>query len=207
MFILPCSLSSFPSFILLPWFLHYYCPTLTLTRTESLWIQMYLGNEIWAGWNYKFSGEVVPVDESVILGTFLLNSLLPCSVLHHNFVVSVPFSRLSLINSLANCTVSNHRYWLDFVTIMSLAARKGRLGCVKFFAKKSIQYIPGIGWGMYQSLFPLNRFCFSFSDWQVLPQFPFLVERLAEGHYKDQLSVSAPQGPFAFFSYSKICPL
>lgn len=39
----------------------------------------------------------------------------------------------------------NHQMFIDWWMVMTLAARKGSLGCCKFFAKKSIQFIPGVG--------------------------------------------------------------
>jgi len=45
--------------------------------------------------------------------------------------------------------IVNHRWLLDWVTILSLASRKGRLGCCKFFAKNSVKWIPGLGWGIW----------------------------------------------------------
>lgn len=56
--------------------------------------------------------------------------------------------------------VSNHRFWLDWLIIMCLAARKGRLGAVKMFAKQVISLVPGIGWGMW-----LSDMVFLTRDW------------------------------------------
>jgi 1-acyl-sn-glycerol-3-phosphate acyltransferase len=45
--------------------------------------------------------------------------------------------------------ICNHRSVIDWLLLFSLARRKGRLGCAKFFVKKSLKWVPGVGWGMY----------------------------------------------------------
>jgi len=45
--------------------------------------------------------------------------------------------------------VMNHLTFLDWAFLFSVAGRRGRLGVLKFFAKKSITWIPGFGWGLY----------------------------------------------------------
>ena len=47
--------------------------------------------------------------------------------------------------------ISNHRNYLDWLVIFSLAERRGRVGACKFFVKEVIRYIPGFGWGLYLS--------------------------------------------------------
>lgn len=44
--------------------------------------------------------------------------------------------------------IANHNCYLDWLLLFSLAKRKGRLGCCKFFAKDAVKYIPGMGWGL-----------------------------------------------------------
>jgi len=56
--------------------------------------------------------------------------------------------------------VTNHRFWLDWATVFQLAARSSRLGCCKLFAKKSISYVPFIGWGLQ-----LSDYIFLSRDW------------------------------------------
>jgi len=56
--------------------------------------------------------------------------------------------------------ISNHKTWLDWLTLMSFAARKNRLGAFKMFAKQSIALVPGIGWGMW-----LMNMVFLSRDW------------------------------------------
>lgn len=46
-------------------------------------------------------------------------------------------------------TVMNHLTFLDWAFLFTVAGRRGRLGVLKFFAKKSITFIPGFGWGLY----------------------------------------------------------
>jgi 1-acyl-sn-glycerol-3-phosphate acyltransferase len=50
--------------------------------------------------------------------------------------------------------IANHRWGLDWLMIFSLAARKGMLGVCKFFAKDSVKWVPGIGWGIWLLDFP-----------------------------------------------------
>jgi len=45
--------------------------------------------------------------------------------------------------------IANHRWIVDWSMIFCVAARKGRLGCIKFFVKDAIKYYPGFGWGIY----------------------------------------------------------
>jgi len=50
--------------------------------------------------------------------------------------------------------ISNHRWGLDWLMIFTISARKGRLGVCKFFAKDSVKWVPGIGWGIWLLDFP-----------------------------------------------------
>lgn len=45
--------------------------------------------------------------------------------------------------------IANHQYAFDWLMLFSLASRKGRLGCCKFFAKDVVKYVPGVGWGLF----------------------------------------------------------
>ena len=45
--------------------------------------------------------------------------------------------------------ISNHLTLFDWAFLFPIAGRRGRLGTMKFFAKKSITYVPGFGWGIY----------------------------------------------------------
>lgn len=45
--------------------------------------------------------------------------------------------------------ISNHRWAVDFIVYWMLAARKGRLGCLKLMAKDWLKFFPGFGWGGY----------------------------------------------------------
>jgi len=44
--------------------------------------------------------------------------------------------------------ISNHRELSDWLMMLSLGMRQGRLGVVKFFVKDIVKYVPGIGWGL-----------------------------------------------------------
>lgn len=44
---------------------------------------------------------------------------------------------------------SNHITFMDWAFLFTIAGRRGRLGVLKFFAKKSILWIPAFGWGMW----------------------------------------------------------
>jgi 1-acyl-sn-glycerol-3-phosphate acyltransferase len=44
--------------------------------------------------------------------------------------------------------VANHQQMPDITFLMVYARSKGRLGDLKFFVKKAIKYVPGVGWGM-----------------------------------------------------------
>jgi len=56
--------------------------------------------------------------------------------------------------------VSNHRTYADWLIIFTLAARKGRLGSSRFFAKDLVKWIPGMGWGLV-----INGSVFLNRDW------------------------------------------
>lgn len=53
--------------------------------------------------------------------------------------------------------ISNHRWSTDFILYWMLACRKGRLGCVKLFAKDWLKFFPGFGWGGYMLDFVFLR--------------------------------------------------
>jgi len=44
--------------------------------------------------------------------------------------------------------VANHQQMPDIAVLMALARSKQRLGDLKWFVKKPIKYVPGVGWGM-----------------------------------------------------------
>jgi len=44
--------------------------------------------------------------------------------------------------------VSNHQQMPDIPALMSFARSKDRLGDLKFFVKKQLKWVPGMGWGM-----------------------------------------------------------
>jgi len=44
--------------------------------------------------------------------------------------------------------VSNHQQMPDITALMSFARTKERLGDLKFFVKKQLKWVPGMGWGM-----------------------------------------------------------
>lgn len=43
---------------------------------------------------------------------------------------------------------ANHQQMPDITTIMAFARSKKRLGDLKFFVKKALKWVPGVGWGM-----------------------------------------------------------
>ena len=55
----------------------------------------------------------------------------------------------------------NHQTMVDIPLVLALAKRRGGLGGFKCFAKKSLKYFPGIGWGMWWLDFPLVK-----RDWE-----------------------------------------
>jgi len=44
--------------------------------------------------------------------------------------------------------IANHQQMPDILAIMAYARRKRRLGDLKFFVKRAIKWVPGVGWGM-----------------------------------------------------------
>ena len=44
--------------------------------------------------------------------------------------------------------VANHQQMPDIPFLMHFARTKGRLGDLKWFVKKAVKYVPGVGWGM-----------------------------------------------------------
>jgi len=44
--------------------------------------------------------------------------------------------------------IVNHQQMPDITTLMALARSKRRLGDLKFFVKKALRWVPGVGWGM-----------------------------------------------------------
>jgi len=45
--------------------------------------------------------------------------------------------------------VANHQSWDDFILVNSVAFRKRAVKSLKYFAKDSLKFLPGFGWGMY----------------------------------------------------------
>jgi len=45
--------------------------------------------------------------------------------------------------------IVNHRSWDDFILVNSVAFRKRTVKSLKYFAKDSLKFLPGFGWGMY----------------------------------------------------------
>lgn len=54
---------------------------------------------------------------------------------------SVPFKENAIV-------IANHQCMADILLILVLAKDKKRIQDLKFFAKKVIKYVPGVGWGM-----------------------------------------------------------
>lgn len=44
--------------------------------------------------------------------------------------------------------VANHQQMPDITFLMRLAQRKDRLGDLKWFVKRQVKYVPGVGWGL-----------------------------------------------------------
>jgi len=59
------------------------------------------------------------------------------------------FSGDEIPNYESALVISNHRSFCDWSFVFCLAFRKGMLGCCNFFAKDSIKYVPGFGWGIW----------------------------------------------------------
>lgn len=53
--------------------------------------------------------------------------------------------------------MGNHQTMVDVPILLALAKRRGGLSGFKCFAKKSLKYFPGIGWGMWWLDFPFVR--------------------------------------------------
>ncbi|KAK7534448.1 hypothetical protein IWX46DRAFT_315744 [Phyllosticta citricarpa] len=51
--------------------------------------------------------------------------------------------------------VSNHVAWSDFYMIQQLALHQGMLGRCRWFAKKSLRWVPFLGWGLWAMGMPL----------------------------------------------------
>ncbi len=45
--------------------------------------------------------------------------------------------------------IANHQQMADITFLMAYARSKHRLGDLKWFAKKPVKYVPGVGWGMW----------------------------------------------------------
>ncbi|CAO3597585.1 unnamed protein product [Absidia cylindrospora] len=62
----------------------------------------------------------------------------------------VPASESALV-------ISNHRSWIDFYMIHSVAIRRNMLPNCKYFVKDSIKWLPFFGWGMWLAGFMFVR--------------------------------------------------
>ncbi|KAF2808619.1 uncharacterized protein BDZ99DRAFT_59569 [Mytilinidion resinicola] len=51
--------------------------------------------------------------------------------------------------------VANHVSWSDFYLIQEVAQRSGMLGLCRWFAKKSLRWVPFLGWGLWAMGMPL----------------------------------------------------
>lgn len=73
------------------------------------------------------------------------------------------FNRARILVS-ANCqlpraesaiVISNHVAWSDFYMIQQLASQQGMLGRCRWFAKRSLRWVPFLGWGLWAMGMPL----------------------------------------------------
>jgi len=62
---------------------------------------------------------------------------------------NITFSGDYLPNDESALVIANHRSFIDFFLVHSLAERKKQLPNLKYFLKDSLKYLPAFGWGMY----------------------------------------------------------
>jgi hypothetical protein len=77
--------------------------------------------------------------------------------------------------------ITNHTSFIDWLMCFPFALRKGRLGCLNFFAKDIIKYIPGFGW-YFKNLKKGN----------LVERFGHVKERLVKGRrkYKEYIQIT-----------------
>ncbi|KAF2753221.1 hypothetical protein EJ05DRAFT_515053 [Pseudovirgaria hyperparasitica] len=61
---------------------------------------------------------------------------------------TIPFRESAIV-------VANHVSWTDFYLIQDLAQRAGMLSRCRWFAKKSLRWVPFLGWGLWAMGMPL----------------------------------------------------
>lgn len=71
---------------------------------------------------------------------------------HAHIVVS---SNQRLPKGESAIVVSNHVSWTDFYLVQEVAQRSGMLGRCRWFAKRSLRWVPFLGWGLWAMGMPL----------------------------------------------------
>lgn len=72
---------------------------------------------------------------------------------HNNAIITISGDRLPPNESAI--IVSNHAAWSDFYLIQEMAQKAGMLSRCRWFAKKSLRYVPFLGWGLWTMGMPL----------------------------------------------------
>ncbi|KAG0302939.1 hypothetical protein BGZ98_007114 [Dissophora globulifera] len=88
----------------------------------------------------------------------------------------------------------NHRSFVDFYMFHSVAARRGMVNYMKYFAKDSLKYIPFYGWGMWiMGMLFINR------NWQ---QDQIKINKM----FSRILDIQAPVWVASFLEGSRLTP-
>ncbi|KAG0352514.1 hypothetical protein BGZ54_002718 [Gamsiella multidivaricata] len=88
----------------------------------------------------------------------------------------------------------NHRSFVDFYMFHSVAARRGMVNYMKYFAKDSLKYIPFYGWGMWiMGMLFINR------NWQ---QDQIKINKM----FAQILDIQAPVWIASFLEGSRLTP-
>ena len=121
---------------------------------DIFWAHLTFYTERWSPLHYYYYGEEIPERESALVVFVLIRFDSLLLLIDRTFLLiifsisfSISFSFLFFLFFVFER--ENHVWGCDWLTLFSLASRKGMLGACRVFAKDVVKYLPGFGWGIY----------------------------------------------------------
>ncbi|KAF9210349.1 hypothetical protein BGZ59_009543 [Podila verticillata] len=115
-------------------------------------------------------------------------------IMERRHKAQITFSGDKIPNHESALVFGNHRSFTDFYMFHSIAARRGMVNYMKYFAKDSLKYIPFYGWGMWiMGMLFINR------NWQ---QDQIKINKM----FARILDIQAPVWVASFLEGSRLTP-